>query len=256
MSLMAQWVPLFDNCLASTPPPHTFTYCTVSNEGMPRARTCVFRSWLFNDKSTGVLIFTTDRRSYKIEDLDRNDGKFEACFYFPNERCQFRLSGFSQLLTNTTYPTGFSQNIPPVRPLASPSSSPSSTNSSNSSYYPLFTPSYDSNKQYEEGEIPPPSKEEWVQEYERMWQNTPSHIKSSFRKPTPRTLLTEDARRQIDSINRGVDGSSDESGKDNFVIVCLFVNSVDYYLDEPTGHKRQIFTRTKNDDWIEQDVCP
>lgn len=257
MSCMPPWVPHFESCLHSISAPPVMTFCTVSKEGMPRARTVVFRSWLFNDKSTGVLLFSTDKRMDKVEDLENNNGRFEACIYFPNEQTQFRFSGFSQLLGPGREQPSLLSPISQSRPLDSPSrssnsSSPSSETHSGS-FYPVFTPSYDSANTYDT-EFPPPSKDEWMAEYERMWGTTPKHIKQGFKNPPPGRLLTKEYQKHLDAISRGVDGSSDESGKDNFVVVLMFINSVDQL--ELTHPKRTLFTRTKHDEWIEQDTCP
>ncbi|CAN6610370.1 hypothetical protein TRVA0_004S02542 [Trichomonascus vanleenenianus] len=251
MSCMPPWVPSFTNCVRNVSPV-LFTFSSVSKDGFPHARTCVFRSFLFDDRNTGVLVFTTDRRMSKVEELTSSDGKFEACFYFAKERCQFRFSGFAQLLTQTQRPT-MRAEIPSAVPLGTPSSSPSSLSSSSSSFYPVFTPSFRVGELYDE-EFPPPTEEEWRAEYERVWHGMSPELKSSFRKPTPGTLLTDNARKRIDSIARGVDGASEESGKENFVVVLMFVNTVDLYDNDQ--EKRTLFTRTKEDVWVEQDVCP
>ena len=126
MAQIPPWVPALDSCISQSPKPHTFTFCTISHENMPKARTCVFRSWLFSDASTGVLVFTTDKRSNKISDLAHQDGKYEACFYFPNFSMQFRLSGFTQILSHHQYPsmTDISSTTIPCMPPPSPTAPP------------------------------------------------------------------------------------------------------------------------------------
>ncbi|ODQ63354.1 hypothetical protein NADFUDRAFT_84489 [Nadsonia fulvescens var. elongata DSM 6958] len=100
-----------------------------------------------------------------------------------------------------------------------------------------------------------PSEADWTNEYYRVWNSQGSKMKSTFRKPAPKTLLTSEARKKIDSITRGVDGSSDDAGLENFTVVLMFVNQVDYYKLDGIG-RRWIYTRIQDDDWKEQEVCP
>lgn len=177
MTRIAPWVPSLDSIIQTAPRPHTFTFCTVSREGLPRARTCVLRSWLFDDKTTGALVFTTDRRSAKMDDLQSTGNKFEACFYFGGEyKTQFRIGGVAQVLTKDLYPsldplagstsTTTSTSTPPSPPLAGspfskqhpqphqvpalfPSTPPQSTHHwplsnkpKHSTPYPIFSPAF------------------------------------------------------------------------------------------------------------------
>uniref|UniRef100_A0A060T8M1 ARAD1C38038p n=1 Tax=Blastobotrys adeninivorans TaxID=409370 RepID=A0A060T8M1_BLAAD len=283
MSCVPPWVPQFDRCLSKVVGPRLFTLCTISPDGMPHARTCVFRSWLFNDRATGVLLFTADKRSLKIGDMNAHQGRYEACFYFDQSMRQFRLSGFAQTITASEVPS-LQASIPQSAPLKSPSTSsrsssttsvsppPSNSGGANNndhdereprkdttepSYYPIFTPSYDSSQTYST-EFPPPSKEEWLAEYDRLWNLMSPELKKSFRRPTPRTLVDDQSRQRIDAIFRGVDGDSDDAGKDNFLVVALFVNSVDaLQLDgQQEPDSRRIYSRLFNDEWTEQEVCP
>lgn len=437
MYCIPPWVPTLELCLSQASTPHTFTLSTISKNGFPRARTCVFRSWLFNDKSTGVILFTTDLRSQKIQDLQSNDGKFEACFYFPNNTIiipenysyssnspqqsttnnninnnsthhhdshssiqrkqyhntnyrshngsistsksgsiQIRLSGFAQILmpSKNFYPSMNPTQISPFS-LSNGSSSTSATavtsksslNSSNSSNpyhnqnsstaptppmepsgspilghlknnqsshreeqdddedeeeinnddissqsYPIYSPRYlkhykeqfnheytnclqnssnptthQSNGNYipsnkssspssstsiqnnnnnksiqinndEDDNIPssppPPSKSEWNEEYKRIWKSLSIFGKTSFKRPEPGTLLDDDKRRRLDKLSRGVDGSSDDAGIDNFVVIAMFVNDADVFYD--LSNRRCKAKRLSDDDWIEEDVCP
>lgn len=85
MYIVPPWVPTVEACLTQAAKPHTFSLATVTKTGFPRVRTCVNRGWLFDDKSTGVLLFTTDARSQKALELGATGGVFEACFYFPGK---------------------------------------------------------------------------------------------------------------------------------------------------------------------------
>lgn len=363
MYCIPPWVPTLDLCLSQAPHPHTFTFGTVSKDGMPRARTCVFRSWLFDDKSTGVLLFTTDLRSGKIDDLRFSDGKFEACFYFnkndltgphtasgsrksPASSVQIRLSGFAQPLmpARNFYPTLYipleqptPYNMASFQPPPSPTSSspaasvvsgtgpsvaacyysPPQESADNSlaqqqqpaqltahehkqhqaqtqqqhqemlmalkgnAIYPIYSPRYlekyreqfahdfnihhtnyktytnntSAQQQLDEYSTPPPpSHSEWRAEYARMWAATSSRGKASFRRPCPGTELDESSRRQLDKLSRGVDGASDDAGKDQFVVLAMFVNSADVFYD--SLNRRAKSYRVEDDEWVETDVCP
>lgn len=293
MSRIPPWVPALDACLSQATRPHTFTFCTVSRENQPRARTCVLRSWLFDDKNTGVLLFTTDKRSSKVTDLAHNNGNFEACFYFPNTAMQFRLSGFTQVLSLSQYPSMLQQPaasaslqsyIPsppspslygePVRIATTPPRSDggrgeedeeenddwsermTAKKSKNTSIYPVYSPSWKTSHDiYNECGLPPkPTPAEWKTEYLRVWSEMRQAAKSSFRRPTPGTSLSESSAHLIDAISRGVDGSSDEDGLENFNVMVMFVNSADVLGDRVS--RRSLYERVSGDDWIEQEVCP
>lgn len=62
---------------------------TVRKNGRPANRTVVFRGFLEN---TNQLKFITDSRSPKVEQIDYQPWG-EICWYFPNTREQFRISG-------------------------------------------------------------------------------------------------------------------------------------------------------------------
>lgn len=257
---MPPWAPQLEACLKTITGPPIMSFCTISRDGMPKARSVVFRSWLFEDKSTGVIMFSTDKRMGKIDDLTSNDGRFEANMYFPEEMIQFRFSGFAQLLSPERPLPTLASSIAPSIPLGTPPTrsnsstpSPSGANTPTTSFYPVFTPSFHSEGNYET-EFPPPSKDEWMKEYERMWDQSPTHIKQSFKKPPPGRLLTPENQHRLDAISRGVDGSSDESGKENFVVVLMFLNTVDQL--SLSSDRRALFTRKKYDEWIEEDICP
>lgn len=102
MYVLPPWVPTFEQCLKQAQRPHTFSLATVSSTGFPHARTCVSRGWLFDDKSTGVLLFTTDARSQKVQDLGSTGGVFEACFYFPGKSHDNNTTDTSNTNSNTS----------------------------------------------------------------------------------------------------------------------------------------------------------
>ncbi|MGB3208160.1 MAG: Npun_F5749 family FMN-dependent PPOX-type flavoprotein [Crinalium sp.] len=62
---------------------------TVRTDGRPANRTVVFRGFLEN---TNQLKFITDSRSEKVEQIQHLSWG-EACWYFPETREQFRISG-------------------------------------------------------------------------------------------------------------------------------------------------------------------
>jgi pyridoxamine 5'-phosphate oxidase len=285
MACLPPWAPLIDTCLKAAEHLPTFTLCTVSPTNLPHARTCVSRGWLFNSRSSGVLVFTTDKRMTKVQDLQNSDA-FEACFYFPKNRIQFRLSGFCQILSTELTPS-LCSSLPLSLPLQPPSraSSVSSSGSAGSSppstavesprtvpfspflggtcspeqdyppsYFPVITPSYDPSMEYD-CEYPSPTQLEWKNEYERLWTAMSPRMKSSFRVPNPRTLMSDENRKTLDSIARGVDGSADHEGKENFLVVLMLVNSVDMVVDKGVG-ERTLFTRVHLDEWKEQELCP
>ncbi|MBD2343592.1 Npun_F5749 family FMN-dependent PPOX-type flavoprotein [Anabaena subtropica] len=74
---------------------------TVRANGHPANRTVVFRGFL---KDTNQLKFITDARSEKIDQIQQQPWA-EVCWYFPNTREQFRLTGQLTLVGNDeSYP--------------------------------------------------------------------------------------------------------------------------------------------------------
>ena len=71
---------------------------TVRTDGTPANRTVVFRGFL---ESTNQLMFVSDRRSEKTEQIQQNPNA-EACWYFTKTREQFRLAGQLRLITVNT----------------------------------------------------------------------------------------------------------------------------------------------------------
>ncbi|MCY7375419.1 MAG: pyridoxamine 5'-phosphate oxidase family protein [Pyrinomonadaceae bacterium] len=70
-------------------PLHTPTIATIGADGSPNARVIVFRKFKPEQR---VLIFHTDLRSPKIEEL-RGNARISWLFYHPNEKLQFRIAG-------------------------------------------------------------------------------------------------------------------------------------------------------------------
>lgn len=108
----APWVSTFNHCLEhqllsheNTQPFITFQLATIDNEtGFPHNRTLVYRGWLFDDKSSNVITFTTDKRMSKYRELMAND-KFEAVFYLSHVKKQFRFRGRARIISDECYPT-------------------------------------------------------------------------------------------------------------------------------------------------------
>lgn len=71
---------------------------TIRLDGRPANRTVVFRGFLAD---TNQLMFVTDARSEKAEQVNRYPWG-EACWYFPNTREQFRLSGALTLVSESS----------------------------------------------------------------------------------------------------------------------------------------------------------
>lgn len=107
---MAPWIPTFSAALESEqvakdnkPPFVAFSLATVDADGFPHNRTMVYRGFLFNNKSSNVLTFCTDRRMKKYNELLHND-KFEAVFYFEKIKKQFRFRGRARLIDQDHHP--------------------------------------------------------------------------------------------------------------------------------------------------------
>ncbi|BAZ80692.1 pyridoxamine 5'-phosphate oxidase family protein [Sphaerospermopsis kisseleviana CS-549] len=73
---------------------------TVRENGLPANRTVVFRGFL---EDTNQLKFITDIRSAKAEQIPQQPAA-EICWYFPNSREQFRISGKLILITANSHP--------------------------------------------------------------------------------------------------------------------------------------------------------
>ncbi|NES99710.1 MAG: pyridoxamine 5'-phosphate oxidase [Sphaerospermopsis sp. SIO1G2] len=73
---------------------------TVQENGLPANRTIVFRGFL---DDTNQLKFITDIRSAKAEQIPQQPAA-EICWYFPNSREQFRISGQLILVSANSHP--------------------------------------------------------------------------------------------------------------------------------------------------------
>lgn len=107
---MAPWIPTFKSATEAELtgnendlPFITFQFSTVDSHGFPHVRTLVYRGFLFDDKSSNVITCVTDKRTNKYKELLTND-KFEAVFYFPKIRKQFRFRGMARIIDNTYKP--------------------------------------------------------------------------------------------------------------------------------------------------------
>ncbi|MGB5916074.1 MAG: Npun_F5749 family FMN-dependent PPOX-type flavoprotein [Phormidesmis sp.] len=78
---------------------------TVRPDSTPSNRTVVFRGFL---ESSNQLMFISDRRSEKIDQLQQNPNA-EACWYFTKTREQFRLSGLLTVVMAESADSAFSQ---------------------------------------------------------------------------------------------------------------------------------------------------
>lgn len=102
-----------------------------------------------------------------------------------------------------------------------------------------------------------PTTEEWQNERLRVWNALTRNMKKSFKKPIPGTPITEESRKLLDAINRGVDGNNSSTGYENFVVVCMFVELVDEVVMGGSGYdRRHIYRKTHNHLWKEYEVCP
>ena len=72
-----------------------FTCGTIAN-GIPKQRTVVLRAVENNYK----LIFYTDKRSAKVEQL-RNNSAISALFYHPDKKLQLIFTGNAKIITDT-----------------------------------------------------------------------------------------------------------------------------------------------------------
>ncbi len=80
---------------------------TVQLNGRPANRTLVFRGFL---EDTNQLRFITDTRSAKADQIQQQPWA-EVCWYFPNTREQFRITGCLTLVSND----GSHQDLQPAR---------------------------------------------------------------------------------------------------------------------------------------------
>ncbi|KAK8441491.1 hypothetical protein ACI3LY_000200 [Candidozyma auris] len=311
---MAPWVPAFSAALEAEaaardhkPPFTTFQFASVDKEGYPKNRTLVHRGSLFNNSSTNVMLFCTDKRMDKYGELMNND-KFEAVYYFEKTRKQFRFRGRARIIDSEHSPVIDLTSIQP-RNIISKSLNASSDSEAEASdeekeedegrlemsasseesrsrngtttasavsdpqcepiSYPVVAPatsqklslehqnlavSYPNLQDLSHVEFTPPTKEDWDAEVLRVWGDLSKGLKSSFRRPAPRSLLDEEKQNMIDKISRGVDGKGEDSGLKNFAVVAMFVDTVDYY--EMEKDRRYIYEKDEYHLWNEHEVCP
>ncbi|KAH3680414.1 hypothetical protein WICMUC_000345 [Wickerhamomyces mucosus] len=251
MQYMGPWIPSFTNAISShldSSPFVTFSFATVDKSGFPKVRTCIYRGFLFNDKKTNILTFTTDIRMDKYEHLSSNP-KFEAVFWFPATNEQFRLSGDAKVLTyNNT--ESFSQslsNYPIVSPNAIKrySSSLDLSNIHNTLQHQQSVSDIHAK----------PTSDEWEGELNSKWEQLSGNLKSSFRKPEPGSSMSSDKQKLLDSISRGVDGSNADDGKKNFSLVLMLVDKCDY-INLNGRQSRYQYERFDDDQWTEDEICP
>lgn len=278
---MALWVPAFsasvenEQAAKSSPPFTAFQFATVGEDGYPSNRTVVFRGFLFGLPSNSVLTFSTDRRMAKYRELLHND-RFEAVFYFASVRRQFRFRGRARVLDQSTTPVCVCDiSSRAIGHLSSdelegedgdeleiavsarhvPSSTPQLALN-----YPVFSPlatAHFGNALVEHlADLAKfaPSAEDWLQEIRRQWEALSPGLQLSYRRPAPKTSLLELNQKLIDKINRGVDGKKADLGLENFAVVALFVELVDYY--EMEKDRRYLFTKDADHIWSEHEVCP
>ncbi|MEH2285182.1 MAG: Npun_F5749 family FMN-dependent PPOX-type flavoprotein [Nostoc sp.] len=80
---------------------------TLQTNGRPANRTLVFRGFL---EDTNQLKFITDNRSAKADQIQQQPWA-EVCWYFPNTREQFRITGCLTLVSGDD----FHQDLQPAR---------------------------------------------------------------------------------------------------------------------------------------------
>lgn len=98
---LAPWQSPLAHALDCNPQPiaRYLQLATVQVDGRPANRTVVFRGFL---EDTDQLKFVIDARSQKADQIERQPWA-EACWYFPETREQFRITG-SLTLIQADYP--------------------------------------------------------------------------------------------------------------------------------------------------------
>lgn len=253
---MAPWVPTFiQSCKNNELQPFTpLQFATIDNAAnLPRVRTVVFRDFLFHDKKTNVLTFNSDLRSGKIDESFPQEKDhtttFETCVYFPQTWEQYRFSGQCFVISNKS-----KEHVPKELLTKYKILSPKVTNNEEAGEYV---------HDEEEDFCCVPDDEDWDNEVIRQWSSLSRSSKSLYRKPAPGSPLTKETSKALDKIQRGVDGAKEDAGLENFGIVCLCIDTVDYLnLKDGRGGERWIYRRSTEQDgtgletWDEQEVCP
>ncbi|SCV00046.1 LANO_0F04940g1_1 [Lachancea nothofagi CBS 11611] len=304
---MAPWVPQFIQSWKNHSQTFTpFYFATIDPlTNKPKCRTVIFRDFLFHDKRSNVLTFTTDLRGDKVKEILASGAEtapFEACFYFPSTWEQYRFSGKCFVVSQKQAPpisSMYNQTDPgtieyPIlspgvygedqvlyqhendqesdhesdseSEVASDGTRPSppearrpelsrcSTRSSNGLKH--------SNHILGPKDYSPPLAKEWSLELNRQWANLSRSTKAQFRKPDPGVPLTSGTRKQLDKIQRGVDGAKEDAGFDHFGVVCLCIEEVDFLnLKDGRGGERWKYHRNVDasngvETWNEAEVCP
>ncbi|AQZ13052.1 YGR017W [Zygosaccharomyces parabailii] len=266
---MAPWVPTFIQSTKNSNGPFIpFQLATVEeNSHKPRCRTMVFRDFLFKDKRSNVLTFHTDLRSNKVHNSFHgveDSAPIEACFYFPETREQYRFSGRCFLITKNH--TNIAEDIVTNYGILSPSVCGhhrvelyEHATAEEQDMNPDVAQANSQEKMLLLKDFKPPLEKEWGMEIRRQWSHLSRASKSQYRKPNPGVALTSETSNKLDKINRGVDGSKEETGLENFAIACLCVDEVDYLNLTSGSGERVMFTRSHEagtDNWDERHVCP
>ncbi|KAK9366507.1 pyridoxamine 5'-phosphate oxidase-domain-containing protein [Lipomyces kononenkoae] len=255
-TIIPPWVSMFRSAfptsasapeaLASTPvssqdlPSYPFTLTTVSVteyvDGTisevrtlirPHARTCMFRGFAFSPNS-GILSVTTDKRMPKFGQLSSNktSGVYEACFYFAHNNQQFRFSGSSKLV----YLSAEKEVVV-----------------------------HDA----DQDEVVAASSEVQA-EFDKAWNSLSPMMRLSFCKPNPGAELTAERWEVLEKIEKvtdeakagaEVDADLMDEGKQNFVLILLGPETVDYVDAEGIG-RRILFTRASEYEWEFHEICP
>lgn len=258
---MAPWVPLFQqSCKNNLNEKHPFTpfqFSTVeistnedgTEEVKPCVRTVVLRDFLFNDKKTNVLTFNTDLRSGKMNVHDNQRQFFESCFYFPGTWEQYRLSGeWFCVSLNGENEIADSKLAKYGILIKEVIRSNGKTNETSSKTTTNETANADDINE-DEGEITDivyrfPECQDWTDEVMREWSSLSRGAKSLYRKPAPGEILTNETSKKLDKIQRGVDGAKEDAGLENFGVMCLCIDKVDYLnLKDGRGGERRVFRR-------------
>lgn len=265
MQIMAPWVPLLNQAIAlelETSPFVTFSFATIDLDGSPSVRTVINRGYLFNDKKSNILTFTTDIRMNKFQELQRNP-KFEACFWFPKSNQQFRIKGNAKLLTLDNLKDINDSEIIKEFPIISPhkiknysSHADLASHFNTTSNIGSISNSCGNSNSNTSNSSNLPEISEWEAELQDKWENLSTKLKSSFRKPQPGEVLTKENRKLIDSISRGVDGSNEIDGIKNFALVLLLPDLVDFVDLSGNKQTRFFYKRYEFDQWDEKEVCP
>ncbi|EDO16761.1 hypothetical protein Kpol_526p14 [Vanderwaltozyma polyspora DSM 70294] len=300
---MAPWVPTFiQACKNNSQPFVPFQLATVDkiNGNKPRCRTVVFRDFLFKDKNSNILTFNTDIRSDKIKEsilCDELSGStdFEACFYFHQTWEQFRFSGDCFILSQNELnrlpqeiikkygilsPKMCGHNLDELYKYDTndePNENGDENENESENYFEDNDVMIDSTEVLSDnsintnGEImvleenPYATNKDWNLEIKRQWSLLSRSTRSQYRKPQPGEPITTETSKKLDKIQRGVDGTKENAGLENFAVVCLCIEEVDYLnLKGPSGAERWKYKRQIEKEydgqycfvWEEKEVCP